>query len=282
MAELLALLSSALWGTADFLGGTFTRRLRLLSVVSVTLPAAVPLLVVIVLVTGEYRAATGYLPWAVGAGVVGLLSVSAFYRALATGTMGVVAPLAATGVVVPLVVGLLQGGTTSRLQVLGLVLAVVATVAVTASGSEPATDDARSPAERTPLVLAVVSGMGFGFVTVAIGEGAHSSVLMTLLVMRTTSAVVLGCVWLALRQRPHLSVRDTGALWLVGLMDAGANAIYGSAVRIGVFGIIVVLGSLYPAATVLLARQVLGERLQRVQVVGVVLLLVAVPLIAAG
>jgi uncharacterized membrane protein len=77
-------------------------------------------------------------------------------------------------------------------------------------------------------------------------------------------------------------LRDAGGLWLVGCLDAGANAVYGSAVRLGVFSIVVVLGSLYPAATVLLARQAHGERLQRVQLAGVLLLLVAVPMITAG
>ena len=279
VSELLAVLSSLMWGTADFLGGTFTRRLRPLTVVSLTVPAAVPVLLVVVLVSGEWRAPTGYLPWALASGPVGLLSVTAFYRALATGTMGVVAPLAATGVVVPLVVGLVQGGAPSPVALAGLVLATVATIAASASGR---TDDDSPPPSRRPLLLAFVSGLGFGFVTVGIGEGAHSSVLMTLLVMRSTSSVVLLGVLLALRQRPRVSARDGGLLWLVGLMDAGANAVYGSAVRIGVFSVIVVLGSLYPAATVLLARQVHGERLQRLQVVGVLALLVAVPMIAVG
>ncbi|BEP16230.1 EamA family transporter [Acidothermaceae bacterium B102] len=279
VSELLAVLSSLMWGTADFLGGTFTRRLRPLTVVSLTVPAAVPVLLVVVLVSGEWRAPTGYLPWALASGPVGLLSVTAFYRALATGTMGVVAPLAATGVVVPLAVGLVQGGAPSPVALAGLVLATLATIAASASGPN---DDSSPPPSRRPLLLAFVSGLGFGFVTVGIGEGAHSSVLMTLLVMRSTSSVVLLGVWLTLRQRPRVSVRDGGLLWLVGLMDAGANAVYGSAVRIGLFSVIVVLGSLYPAATVLLARQVHGERLQRVQVVGVVALLVAVPMIAVG
>jgi uncharacterized membrane protein len=267
-----------LWGTADFLGGTFTRRVRPLAVVSVTLPAAVPLLLVAVLVTGEYAAPRGYLPWALASGLVGLLSVSAFYRALATGTMGIVAPVAATGVVLPLVVGLAQGGHLSAVQLSGLLLATLATIGVSAARSA---DDASPPA-RTPLVLAFASGLGFGFVTVGIGEGAHSSVLMTLLVMRSTSSAILLLVWLVLRQRPSLGVRDVAGLWLVGLADAGANAIYGSAVRLGVFSIIVVLGSLYPAATVLLARQVHGERLTRLQLIGVAALLVAVPMITAG
>jgi drug/metabolite transporter (DMT)-like permease len=277
MAELLAVLSSVMWGTADFLGGTFTRRLRPLSVVSVTLPAAVPVLLVVVLLTGDYRSPTGYLPWALASGPVGLLAVSAFYRALATGTMGVVAPVAATGVVVPLVVGLAQGSSPSPVQLAGLFLATAATIGVSASGSL-----GEAPPARLPLVLAFVAGLGFGFVTVGIGEGSHSSVLMTLLVMRSTSSVILLLVWLALRQRPVLSRRDAGALWLVGLMDAGANAVYGTAVRLGVFAIIVVLGSLYPAATVLLARQVHKERLTRLQMLGVATLLVAVPMITAG
>ena len=278
VSDLLALLSSLMWGTADFLGGTFTRRLGPLTVVSLTVPAAVPLLLAIVLISGEWRAPTGYLPWALASGPVGLLSVSAFYQALASGTMGVIAPLAATGVVVPLVVGLLQGGAPSAVALAGLVLATLATIAASASGPT----EGEAPPSRRPLVLAVLSGLGFGFVTVGIGEGARSSVLMTLLVMRTTSSVVLLVVWLMLRRRPHVSVRDGGLLWLVGLMDAGANAVYGSAVRIGVFSVIVVVGSLYPAATVLLARQVHRERLQRLQVVGVVALLVAVPMIAVG
>jgi drug/metabolite transporter (DMT)-like permease len=277
VAEFLAVLSSVMWGTADFLGGTFTRRLRPLSVVSVTLPAAVPVLLVVVLVTGEYRAPTGYLPWALASGPVGLVAVSAFYRALATGTMGIVAPVAATGVVVPLVVGLAQGASLSPVQLAGLFLATAATIGVSASGSL-----GEVPPARLPLVLAFVAGLGFGFVTVGIGEGAHSSVLMTLLVMRSTSSAILLLVWLALRQRPSLGVRDAAGLWLVGLADAGANAIYGSAVRLGVFSIVVVLGSLYPAATVLLARQVHGERLTRLQLAGVAVLLVAVPMITAG
>jgi drug/metabolite transporter (DMT)-like permease len=279
VAEFLAVLSSVMWGTADFLGGTFTRRLRPLTVVSWTVPAAVPILIVVVLVSGEWRAPAGYLPWAIASGPVGLLSVAAFYRALATGTMGVIAPLAATGVVVPLVVGLAQGGRLSPVQVAGLVLAVVATIGASASGPD-STDG--TPASRTPLLLAFGSGLGFGFVTVGIGEGAHSSVLMTLLVMRGTSSAVLLVVWLALRQRPALAVRDACALWLVGLMDAGANAVYGSSVRLGVFGIVVVLGSLYPAATVLLARFVHHEQLRRLQWISVAALLVAVPMIAAG
>ena len=94
-----------------------------------------PVLLVIVLVSGEWRAPTGYLPWALASGPVGLLSVSTFYRALATGTMGVVAPVAATGVVVPLVVGLVQGGAPSPVALAGLALAAVATVAATASGT---------------------------------------------------------------------------------------------------------------------------------------------------
>jgi drug/metabolite transporter (DMT)-like permease len=278
VAELLALLSSLMWGTADFLGGTYTRRVRPLVVLSVALPAAVPLLLLGVLLTGDYRAPTGYLPWALASGPVGLLALAAFYRALATGTMGVVAPVAATGVVVPLAVSLAQGGALSALQLVGVLLAAAATVAVSASGSEAGS---ARPA-RTPVVLAVVSGLGFGFVTVGISEGSHTSVLMTLLVMRVSATVLLALAWAGLRQLPRVGLRDAGGLWVVGVLDAGANAVYGSAVRLGVFTIVVVLGSLYPAATVLLARQVHGERLHRLQLAGVLTLLVAVPMITAG
>ena len=101
MATALALLASLLWGTSDFLGGTAARRLAATAVVAISQAFALAGLIVVALATAAFGADTGYLGWALGAAVVGVIALSCFYAALAAGTMGVVAPIAAVGVVVP-------------------------------------------------------------------------------------------------------------------------------------------------------------------------------------
>ena len=98
MAALLALLSSLLWGGADFLGGTVSRRLPALLVVGASQFAGLLAITLVAVASGELDAPTGYLPWAVAAGIAGLIGLVAFYSALAMGTMGVVSPIAALGV----------------------------------------------------------------------------------------------------------------------------------------------------------------------------------------
>ena len=134
MAALLALLSSALWGSADFVGGLMARRLPAFAVVTVAQGCALVGVVVWCLVTRAFDAPTGYVPWAVAAGLVGTVSLVAFYAALAAGTMGVVAPIAASGVVVPVIIGLFQGDSPSAAQLVGIAAAVLGIIM--ASGPE--------------------------------------------------------------------------------------------------------------------------------------------------
>src|SRR3954447_17210948 len=187
MTTALALCASLLWGTADFLGGTAARRLPATGVVLASQAVALVGLLVVALTTGAFTGPIGYLGWAVAAAVVGLVALVGFYAALADGTMGVVAPIASLGVVVPVAVGLAQGDHPSVWQGLGVALAVVGVVL--ASGPELRGD--RSAGTR-PLVLAGVAAVGFGTVIVCVVHGARSSTTMTLLVMRATSVVVLG------------------------------------------------------------------------------------------
>lgn len=281
MATALALLASALWGTADFLGGTAARRLAATTVVAVSQGLALVLLVVVAATTGAFGDDPGYLGWALGAAVVGLVALTAFYAALAEGTMGVVAPIAAIGVAVPVTVGVAQGDRPGILQALGLAIAVVGVVL--ASGPEVRPDDNRDQrAARRPLLLAGVAAAGFGTVLVCVSHGARTSTVMTLLVMRVTSVAIL--VGAAAAGRVHLGVRrtDLPILLAVGLGDVGANAAMAVASQHGLLSIVAVLSSLYPAVTVLLARAVHDERLERVQEAGVVAALTGVVLIASG
>jgi len=276
----LALCSSLLWGTADFLGGTVSRRIHPFAVVAGAYLPVTALLVVLATLTGELDSPRGYLPWGVTCGVVGLCALAAFYAALASGTMGVVAPVAALGVVVPVGVGIGAGERPGAVQVSGIVVAVVGVV--WASGP-----DLRGPGgllhpRARPVLLALGAGLGFGYTLVALDRGAETSAAMTLLSARLTSLTVSLVIGLVRRSRGGLTVRDLPTVALVGVADTLANAAYALASRDGLASVTAVLGSLYPAVTVLLARLVHAERMSAAQGAGVVLTLTGVALIAAG
>jgi drug/metabolite transporter (DMT)-like permease len=280
MAALLALLSSALWGSADFLGGTLSRARRATVVVGVSQAAGLVLALVVAGAAGAFGDDHGYLPWAVLSGVAGVVGLVCFYAALAAGTMGVVSPIAALGVVVPVVVGLAEGDRPAPAQLAGIVAAVVGVVL--ASGPELS-----GRAGARPVVLAGVAAVGFGLALLAIAKGSRSSTLMTLVTMRVTSVTLLGialAVALA-RGLPRTEVlmrpRELALVALVGVGDLSANLTFGLASRRDTIAVVSVLGSLYPVFTVLLARIFHHERLGRLQAVGVVLALVGVVLIAA-
>ena len=278
---LLALLASLLWGTADFLGGTATRRLPVTSVVGVSQLVALLGLVPVAVATGALDEPRSYLLPGVLAGVVGPLALAAFYRALSVGTMGVVAPVAALGVVVPVAAGLIGGEAPSVLQLAGIAAAVVGVVL--ASGPELGGDRRGA----LPLVLAGLAAVGFGTVFVLLAEGSGSgslgAVVMTLLTMRLVTVLLLTGLLLVTR-RAQLGVRprDLPVLVVIGAFDVGANAAFAVASQSDLISVTAVLASLYPVVTVLLARQVHGERLVGVQLPGVALALAGVVLLAGG
>lgn len=281
MGTALALLASLLWGTADFLGGTASRRLAALTVVAVSQAVALVGLLAVAGVMGEYDAPLDYLWWAIAAAVVNLVALTAFYAGLAAGTMGVVAPIAALGVAVPVAVGVAQGDRPEPWQVAGLVLAVAGVVL--ASGPElRGREPGSRKAARRPLLLAALSGVGFGTTIVLLTHGARSSTVMTLVVMRAVSVAILVGLAAAGTLRLGVARRDLALLAVIGIGDAGANAALAVASTHGLLSLVAVLSSLYPAVTVLLARTVHDERLRRVQAVGVVGALAGVVLIASG
>jgi drug/metabolite transporter (DMT)-like permease len=275
VTALLALSASLAWGVSDFLGGTATRRLPVYVVIAASQALALAVLLPVAVLLGGFRHDTGYLPWALAAGAAGMVALGAFYRALAIGTMGVVAPIAATSVAVPVVVGLAQGDAPSTPQVAGIVAAGVGVVL--ASGPER-----RAASSFLPVGLALVAAAGFGLVVVLIAEAAESSTVMALLTMRVETVAVIAGGFLLARRLPAARRSDVPVLAATGLGDAGANAAFAVASTRGDLSIVSVLASLYPAVVVVLAREVHGERLRRVQHAGVALALAGVVLIAAG
>lgn len=278
MTVALALCASLLWGGADFLGGTAARRLPATGVVLASQGAALLGVLIVAVATGAFTDPTGYLGWAIGAALVGVIALTGFYAALAEGTMGVVAPIAAIGVIVPVIVGIAQGDRPTVWQGLGVALAVIGVIL--ASGPELRGDQPSGGAR--PLLLAAVAAVGFGLVTVFLSHGARSSTTMTLLVMRATSVAILGVLAVAGTVKVEARTRDLPLLVAIGAGDLLANAALAVASTRGLLSVVAVLSSLYPAITVLLARAVHDERLGRVQTIGVSAALVGVVVIASG
>ncbi len=290
MPLLLGLLSSVLWGTSDFLGGTITRRVPVTSVLLVSQLVALVALLPAAGATGGFLLTTDYLAASVAAGLIGMVALAAFFRALAEGTMGVVAPIAALGVVVPVLIGLARGESPNTWQAAGMAVAVGGVVL--ACGPE-LSGAAAGRGGRRVLGLALVAALGFGLVIqlVAVGSrGSGSSVariLMVLLTMRVASTVVLGARLLVVGSRrpaPAWGCRrsDLPALVAIGLFDVGANGSFAFASRQALVSVVSVLASLYPVVTLLLARRFQDERLRPIQLAGVAAALAGVSLLSAG
>lgn len=288
MAALLALVSSVMWGVGDFVGGLASRRATALQVLMVTTPVGwLLVLPVAVLLGGD---AAGSMVPGLAAGVFGSLGILALYAALTLGPMGVLSPVSAVlGAAIPVVVGLAIGERPGPLAYVGMLLAAAAIVTVGLEPQAP-TDDARHQ-RVTPkaLTLAILAGVGIGLFFAIISFAPDDGGLWPVVWARGMSVVVIGSIGLVLFARTRGRMIPTGAqvLWLAalaGALDVAANAVYVLALQVpdGLLSVVAVLGSLYPAATVLLARFVLAERLRPLQKVGMVLALVASALLAFG
>ncbi len=275
MAALLALLSSVLWGSADYVAGKLSRRRHVLVVLGGTQTVGLAAMLLVATLTGAWSAPVDYVRWAVLASLSGATGLALYYRALAIGTMGVVSPIAALGVLVPLAVGLGSGEKPTSLQTLGIVFALVGVVA--ASGPEVHGD-----AGWAPVLLAGGSAVFLGTSLVAIAQGSDTSVVMTMTVMRITTVSLMALALLAVRRSVRVSRAEVPAFAAVGLMDVGANLAFGLASTLGLLSLVSVFGSLYPVATILLARFIDHERLRPIQQAGVALALVGVAAISAG
>lgn len=276
MAALLALLSSLLWGTGDFLAGYLSRRRAVAAVLGGSQIVGFGVMLIIATATASWGAdPAGYLGWALGASISGFTGLFAFYTALATGRMGVVSPIAALGVLVPLAAGLIAGELPTALQYIGIVLAIVGVVL--ASGPEIS-----GATGVRPVLLAAFAALCFGLFLTFVAKGAEESAVMTMTAQRgITTVIVIGAA-LATRGVGGLQRRDVGWLVAIGTFDITANLLFGVATTSGLLSIVSVLGSLYPVVTVILAWAVLRERLAPAQYVGVAVALLGVAAISAG
>jgi len=278
-AVVLGLGSSLLWGLADFLGGLQSRRHPVLVVLLVSQGVGLTGVLVAALARGQGLPETSAVLAAAGAGVAGLAALGAFYRALSIGTMSVVAPISGTAAAIPVTVGVLTGERPGPVQVVGMFLAVAGIVLASREGPQ---DSERAAASREAVGLALLAALGFGLFFVGMDHAADRDVLWALVFARAADIPVLLAFVLVLRPAFPRGAGALAPMAGIGVLDLGANALYAQASTTGLLSVVSVLGSLYPAVTVLLARVLLGERLRRAQGAGVTLIMLAVVAIAAG
>ena len=279
---LLALAASLCWGTADFTAGLKARTVALPTVLLLAQGIGLLLSLPVVVLSGRSFPSAGPALASLGAGVAVIVGLACFYRALARGTMSVVAPLAATGVAIPVLAGLLGGNHLGAVQAAGMLTAVIGVVLASRHSSAVSTPAGRR-SHRDSIGLAVVAAIAFGCYFLLAHIGTRGGVAWLLALANLTGVIGVVVIAVALRSAPVRppSHADVLMLALAGVLEFAATGLYGLANRHGELSVVAVAGSLYPVATVLLARAVLKERLVRLQALGVSLALVGVVLIAA-
>lgn len=278
LAVLLGLLVALTYGVGDFFGGLASKQNRPAAVVALSQGFGLTALVVVVLVDrGADPVADDLVAGAI-AGSIGMVGVLLLYRGLASGTMSVVAPITAVGAgVVPLAWGLLTGERPSGVALVGVAAALLAVALVSAAD---AVED--KTATRQDVLLALGAGTAFGVVFILLGTTEEQSGMWPVLAARVASVTLVTTGVLLTRQQLRPAPGTLPAIGVAGILDVTANGLYVLAAREGLLSLVSVLSSLYPAATIVLARLVLHERMNVTQLVGIALALTGVGLIAAG
>jgi drug/metabolite transporter (DMT)-like permease len=267
--------SALSWGAGDFCGGLATKKASVSQVVVASQLAGAAALVALALVWRESVPPLTNLLWCGAAGLVAAVGLLALYRALATGRMGLAAPVSGVlSAALPVAVGAFVQGRPGWVTLAGFALALVAVWLV--ARTEDAVFDPRA------LGLPVLAGVGFGCFIIVIGIGSGGAVFWPLVAARAASLTALTALALATGQRVTPGREGAGVVVLAGLFDAAGNVVLVAAAQAGRLDVAAVLSSLYPAATVLLAWWVLEERITRWQGVGLVASLVAIAMITAS
>jgi drug/metabolite transporter (DMT)-like permease len=278
MASLLALISSAMWGTADYFAGRMSKQHHPFAVLGLSQIFGLITGVLIVLVSGDWHGQAlgfdGYLLYGALAGLCGYIGLACLYEGLSTGRMGVVSPISSMSAVIPVAYALITGDTLTAITSIGVVIALVGVFC--ASGPELS-----NGLPLKPLLLALGAAAGFGLALTFISIGSQESALMTMVSMRGATFFVTIAIALRFKTMGGFSKKDMPLLIFIGAADFIANLLLGVATTKGLVSVAMVFGSLYPIATALLAFKFLNERLHKVQYVGIALAVTGVSIISA-
>jgi drug/metabolite transporter (DMT)-like permease len=278
MAALLALISSGLWGAADYHAGNLSKKFPPTAVLSVTQIIGLIFGVILATSTNSWGAqalgSNGYLLPGIAAGLCGYAGLICLYAALATGRMGVVSPISAMSGLVPVLYAVIfLGERFNTLVTIGVVFALLG--AFLASGPEVS-----QGLPLKPIVLALGAALGFGGALTFMAQGSESSALMTMVAMRGATFFISVVILFRLRGTGGMGKTHIPLLIFIGVADFSANLILGVATTKGLVSLAMVFGSLFPIMTALLAFKYLNERLHKVQYAGIICAVVGVAMIA--
>ncbi len=287
MAVVLGLCVALVYGTADFLGGLATKRNPAATTVALAQCVGATLVPAVAVLSGSAFPGSSDVLRSAGAGLAAMVAVMLLFSGLASGSMGVVAPLSAVGAaVLPVGYGIATGERPSPLTLTGMGLALVAIALIAA---EPGGGGVRrSEFDLRQAVTGLLAGFGFGAGFILFSQTATETGVWPVGLARIISVVTLAVVALAVgglggvRERFRAAPGSGPLIVGNGGLDALALCLYATGARLGPVAVVATLGSLYPAATVVLASVVLHEQLHRVRVAGMAIALVGVTLIVAG
>ncbi len=282
MIEFLALVSAVLYGSADFFGGLTARRANTVATVLVSQFVGLVLLLAVMPFLPATTVTSRDWIWGVAAGFSGGIGVAFLYRALAVGAMAVVAPITAVcAAMIPVLFSFAMGERLRPFTIVGITLAFVAIVLVSRPRASAGIEGTPVAKRTLPpgVLFALLAGVAVGIFFLSLARTSSGAGMWPLIAARIASVALFGLIAVITGKTVRMSGRATTTAVAGGALDMLANALYMLAARVGPLSIVVTLASLYPAATVILARIVLGERLSFVQAIGIVFALAAVLII---
>ena len=288
MAVIFGLAAAIGFGVTDFIGGIKARRHSVPIVVAISQGTGLTIVAAIVLISGQALPSLDAIALGFFSGVALLLGVTAYYRGFSIGAMGVVGPIAATAVVIPLAVGLITGDELSTLQAGGITLAVIGIIGI---GYQ---QNAGSGGGRIALGvgMAILAAIGIGIYYPLVDFAADETTVLWVVFLHRLGAVTTIALFVypylargpmkrSEQSRADFGRLDIGSLIGMGVISVTSTGLFAAATTEGLLSVVSVLAAMFPVTTILLARLFLGERLSVSQRAGAVAALVGVGLIAA-
>ena len=268
-----SLTAVGVWGTSDFLGGVGARRANAFLFTAIAHLSGLVVVGTLTLTTHAPFPRNASLVWSLIAGALGGIALALFYRSLASGNMGLVAPVAAVlGAAIPTIVTAFAEGFPGYRHVFGFILAGIGVWLI--SRSEAGVDRPKG------LGMAVLAGIGFAGFYLCIHQAGNDSALWVAVCSRFGSLLVTAAIVLVGRHLRAVAAPVLAIAVVAGILDITGSVVFIRASQIGRLDATVVLSSLYPAVTVVLARIFLHEHFSRARTIGMVAALAAVPMIA--
>jgi drug/metabolite transporter (DMT)-like permease len=268
-----------MWGGADFLGGKLSKRYNPLAVTGVSQGFGLVVGILLLSFTHGWRhptlVFTGFAISGAIAGIAGFIGLISYYAGLATGKMGVVAPITSLSAVIPVIYGIHMGDKPSLSQIAGMGIALIG--CFLASGPE-----VKSGVGARSILLGFLTALMFGIALIFMARGSKTSALLTMTSMRSVTVTISIIIAVVYKTTGGFKTNSLLMLIIIGATDFLANLALGLATTRGLVSVAIVLGSLFPVVTTLLAYRFLHERLQRAQYLGVLLAVIGVALISVG